>query len=213
MLKLRATSFLTALLLTFAFSLAGALPTQKVQAETTSSVQVATVSGATYLTTTTISTTSTVVATPTPIVTPLPQGTPIVLPQPIGTSTLPSGFFPNASVLVNQIFRIIMVVSIILVFAYLVLGGIQYIMSGGEKAKTEAARNKITSAIIGLIIVASSYAILTVALNFIGYKDSSNLFNITFFPTVTPTPIVTPLPTPLPTPTPTPTSALQKLLQ
>ncbi len=172
---------------------------------TTTDVQIATESGATYLTTTTISTTSTVVATPIP-----PRSTPI--PTSAGPFYLPSGFFPSANALTNQIFRIIMVIAVVLVFAYLVLGGIQYITSGGEKAKTEAARNKIVSAIVGLIIVASSYAILTIILNFIGYRDTGEFLDVG---APGPTVLISPTPTPLIiiTPTPTPTSPLQKLLQ
>ena len=38
-------------------------------------------------------------------------------------------------------------------FFYLILGGFQWITSGGDKAGTEAAREKITAAFIGLAIV------------------------------------------------------------
>jgi hypothetical protein len=57
------------------------------------------------------------------------------------------------------------VFALILVLFYLILGGIQWITSGGDKGKTEAARNKITSAVVGLAIVAAAWAIFTV----IGY--------------------------------------------
>lgn len=56
----------------------------------------------------------------------------------------------------------------LLVFAYLILGGIQWITSGGDKGKTEAARNKITAALVGLAIVASSYALMQVVAYFFG---------------------------------------------
>jgi len=94
----------------------------------------------------------------------------------LGTAaTAGGGFFSDANSLVQKLLSIIMVIGIILVFAYLVLGGIEYITSGGEKGKTESARNKITSAVIGLIILASSYAILTIVLKFIGYNNGTNL--------------------------------------
>lgn len=88
-----------------------------------------------------------------------------------GAST--PGFFKNPQDLVNSILKVIMVIGVILVFAYLVLGGIEYITSGGEKGKTEAARNKITAAVIGLIILASSYAILTIVLQFLGVSGGA----------------------------------------
>lgn len=53
---------------------------------------------------------------------------------------------------------------------YLLLGGIQWITSGGEKTQLETARNKITNAIIGLIIVASAYAVFMLVGKFIGIE-------------------------------------------
>lgn len=67
-----------------------------------------------------------------------------------------------------------LLVAGLLVFAYLILGGIQWITSGGDKGKTEAARNKITAALIGLAIVASSYALMQV----IGYFFGINIFDL-----------------------------------
>lgn len=53
----------------------------------------------------------------------------------------------------------ILLIAFILAFLFLILGGISWITSGGDKAALEAARNKIISALIGLIIVAASWAI------------------------------------------------------
>ncbi len=61
-----------------------------------------------------------------------------------------------------------LLLSALLVFGYLVMGGIQWITSGGDKGKTEAARNKITAALVGLAIVASSYAIMQIIAFFFG---------------------------------------------
>ena len=86
------------------------------------------------------------------------------------------GFFTSGQDLITRLLNIVMVIGVLLVFSYLVLGGIEYITSGGEKGKTEAARNKITSAVIGLIILAASFAILTIALKFLG-TDTGAVFN------------------------------------
>jgi uncharacterized membrane protein YjgN (DUF898 family) len=79
---------------------------------------------------------------------------------------------------IGQVFRavlnFVLIIAVLLVFGYLVLGGIEWITSGGDKGKTESARNKITAAVIGLIILVSAYAILTVVLNFLGF-DTENL--------------------------------------
>ena len=59
-------------------------------------------------------------------------------------------------------------VSALAVLLYLILGGFQWLTSGGDKGKTEQARNKITSALIGLLIVLASWAIYNLILQFFG---------------------------------------------
>lgn len=78
------------------------------------------------------------------------------------------GFFTDIGELINKALRFVMVIAALLVFLYLIWGGIEWITSGGDKGKTESARNKITAAVIGLIVVAASYAILQLALTFLG---------------------------------------------
>ncbi|OGC54728.1 hypothetical protein A2797_01510 [candidate division WWE3 bacterium RIFCSPHIGHO2_01_FULL_48_15] len=51
---------------------------------------------------------------------------------------------------------------------YLVIGGIRYIMSGGDKVAVEGAREQITSAIVGLIIVFGAWFIITVIGSLLG---------------------------------------------
>ena len=56
----------------------------------------------------------------------------------------------------------------ILLLVYLVYGGVEWLTSGGDKAKLESARAKLTNALIGVAIIAASYAIWIVALTFFG---------------------------------------------
>jgi hypothetical protein len=51
------------------------------------------------------------------------------------------------------------IVAALLVFFYLIWGAFDWITSDGEKGKTEKARGKITGAIIGLLVLASTLAI------------------------------------------------------
>lgn len=60
---------------------------------------------------------------------------------------------------VSRSFSAIILVAGLATFMYLVYGGIEWIMSGGDKGKLEGARSKITNGVIGLAIVASSWAI------------------------------------------------------
>ena len=81
-----------------------------------------------------------------------------------------TGYATGIGPLISFILRAVLAVGALLVFGYLVMGGIEYITSGGEKGKTEGARNKITAAVVGLIILAASWAILNLALSFLGFS-------------------------------------------
>ena len=70
--------------------------------------------------------------------------------------------------LVSNLVAVAFIVSGIAFFGFLVLGGIQWLTSGGDKGKIEMAQRRISSALIGLTIVAASYAIFTLVLTFLG---------------------------------------------
>jgi hypothetical protein len=90
-----------------------------------------------------------------------------------------TGFATDFGDLVTAVLSFVMVIAALLVFIYLIWGGIQWITSGGDKSKTEEARNKITAAVVGLIVLAASYAILLIALNFLGFSDLNDVFQRT----------------------------------
>ena len=96
-----------------------------------------------------------------------------------GTPIQPQrGFARDFGSLLNSVLTIVMVIAALLVFFYLIMGGIEWITSGGEKGKTEAARNKITAAVVGLIILAASYAIFTLVLRFLGFNDVQDALQV-----------------------------------
>lgn len=72
--------------------------------------------------------------------------------SPLGTLTLPS--------IISALIRLTVVIAAIVFFFILVIGGIRWIASGGDKAQTEAARNQITAALVGLVIVFAAWAIV-----------------------------------------------------
>lgn len=76
--------------------------------------------------------------------------------------------------------RLILVVAAIVFFFILVIGGIKWIMSGGDKAQTEGARNQITAALVGLVIVFAAWAIASL----VGTFFDINIFSLTL-PSVT----------------------------
>ncbi len=82
--------------------------------------------------------------------------------------------------LISAVVGTLLIVAALLAFFYLILGGIQWITSGGDKAGMEAARNKITHAIVGLIIVGAAWAIMLLVQNFLGVTIIGGQLN---FPT------------------------------
>lgn len=63
----------------------------------------------------------------------------------------------------------------LLVFIYLIWGGVEWITAGGDKGKTESARQKLTNAIIGLAIVAAAFAISAVLGRFFGINIGTDI--------------------------------------
>lgn len=70
----------------------------------------------------------------------------------------------------------VLIVSAILFFFMLIFGGLQWIISGGDKANTEAARGRVTAAIVGLVIVFSAWIIA----GLIGTVFDFDIFNLDF---------------------------------
>ncbi len=56
----------------------------------------------------------------------------------------------------------------IVLFIMLLMGGFQYITSGGEAPKVEGAKKTITTALLGMIFVVLAYLILVFIKNFTG---------------------------------------------
>ena len=70
---------------------------------------------------------------------------------------------------ISAVVGFLLVLAAVAAFLFLILGGIQWITSGGDKAGMEAARNRITAAIVGLIIVAAAWAVMLLVGQFIGF--------------------------------------------
>jgi TRAP-type C4-dicarboxylate transport system permease small subunit len=70
--------------------------------------------------------------------------------------------------IISALIRLTVVVAAIVFFFILVIGGIRWIASGGDKAQTEAARSQITSALVGLVIVFAAWAIVALINTFFG---------------------------------------------
>jgi hypothetical protein len=71
--------------------------------------------------------------------------------------------------------KLVLVIAALVFFFILVIGGIRWIASGGDKANTEAARAQITAALVGLVIVFAAWAIVQLINTFFGV----NIFELT----------------------------------
>lgn len=100
------------------------------------------------------------------------QGADITIPTP--------GNVPDVNIgnVISAVVGALLVFAAILAFIFLILGGIQWITSGGDKSGMETARNRITSAIVGLIIVAAAWAVMALIGAFIGFDILGGKFTI-----------------------------------
>lgn len=80
-------------------------------------------------------------------------------------SSIPSGGLDVVAKLFRNFYSLMIILCIVLSLIFIVLGGLQWITSGGDKAKVQAARNKLTWAIVGLIVAFSGFFIISL----IGY--------------------------------------------
>ncbi|MBI3980492.1 hypothetical protein HY345_00670 [Candidatus Microgenomates bacterium] len=105
------------------------------------------------------------------VLTLLAQGE-ITVPQP---STVK---ITDVGRLISGLIGVAMLLAALAVFIYLIWGGFEWITSGGDKAGVENARNKITAALIGLVIVASAWAIMRLVEFFFGITVISGTVSI-----------------------------------
>jgi len=91
----------------------------------------------------------------------------------------------TVSSVVTGAVNLLLILAALLFFFMLVVGGIQWIVSGGDKTGSENARKKITSALVGLVIVFSAWAIVKL----IGALFGIEILNFTI-PQLIPTPII-----------------------
>lgn len=73
--------------------------------------------------------------------------------------------------LIGRILNLAFMIGGLVLLVMIIVSGIQWMLAGGDKQAVSSAQGRLTSAIIGFIILASAFAII----NFIG-----NILNIEF---------------------------------
>jgi hypothetical protein len=81
----------------------------------------------------------------------------------------------DAGGIISALISLALIVASVIFFFMLVIGGIRWIASGGDKGQTEAARGQITAALIGLVIVFAAWAIAQI----LGTFFDINILNFT----------------------------------
>lgn len=79
-----------------------------------------------------------------------------------------AGGAAGTSSLITTLASGMFLLGFMMAFIYLMVGSINWITAGGEKGKLEEARNRIINALIGIIILASMWAVMSLVAQFVG---------------------------------------------
>jgi hypothetical protein len=93
--------------------------------------------------------------------------------QVTGGGGIPEGGLDKVRTVVSRSLTIFLILGVVLCLFFIIWGGIQWTTSGGDKSKVDSARKRITFAIVGLVVMLFSFAIL----GLLGYFFKVNLLN------------------------------------
>ncbi len=82
---------------------------------------------------------------------------------------------PSAGSLLHNVFTLTIMVAALLTLYHLIMGAIHWIASGGDKGKVEDARNQILAAIIGILVLACTWAVFQLVLTVAFGTDASGI--------------------------------------
>ena len=74
----------------------------------------------------------------------------------------------DISQLIAVVIQILLVAAVIVSLVFLIIGGIRWVTSGGDKAKLESARGHVVAAIVGLVIALAAFFIIQLVLRIFG---------------------------------------------
>lgn len=76
--------------------------------------------------------------------------------------------FEDLGELLSQVLILLFAFAAILAFVFIVIGGIQWITAGGDKMAAQSARDRITAAVVGLVIVVAAFALTLIITTLLG---------------------------------------------
>lgn len=89
--------------------------------------------------------------------------------------TLTNHGFTDLGNLITILISLVMAFAGLLFLAYILIGGLGWITSGGDPKAVASARSRITNAFIGLLIVVASYAIILIVEKVFGIRIVSGI--------------------------------------
>ncbi|MEX0622069.1 MAG: hypothetical protein WD187_03755 [Candidatus Woykebacteria bacterium] len=76
--------------------------------------------------------------------------------------------FRNLGELLGNLLILIFAGAAILAFIFIVIGGLQWITAGGDKMAAQSARDRITAAVVGLVIIVAAFALTLIITTVLG---------------------------------------------
>jgi len=92
-----------------------------------------------------------------------------------GGSLSPNTPYRDIGDFMGNIIQTVLIIAGLLLLAFLLIGGISYINSQGDKAQLEKAQKTLTYAFLGLVIVVAGFAIIKIVEQVFGIRILSGI--------------------------------------
>lgn len=102
-------------------------------------------------------------------------------PANSGLNNIPGCGGPtNVETIIVFAINVLLFVALVIALIFLIIGGIRWIVSGGDKEGTAKAKGTVTSALIGLVVVLLAWVLINLVLQILTKSSISNLNVPTF---------------------------------
>ena len=89
--------------------------------------------------------------------------------------------FTNLGELLANALIMLFFFSAVLALIFIVVGGIQWITAGGDKIAAQSARDRITAAVVGLLIVVAAFALTLIITTVMGINIFTDTIDFSKF--------------------------------
>lgn len=90
--------------------------------------------------------------------------------------TVPGCAGVDIGLAVGSIVSILLFVAFLIALVFLIIGGIRWILSGGDKEASSKAKDTVTAALIGLVVVIAAFVLINVVLKLLLGKSLNEIF-------------------------------------